>query len=279
VWENANRTAHEVAVRILRDESNIDSISTSGGDIVLNLNTAVRNLGEAVGIPQAALDRLPDDVGQIRILQSDELGAAQNAVKVLDFTSWFLFVLVVVLYAVAVYLAVGRRREVLRSVGVSLIVGGLTLLFLRRAGIRISVDRYVEDAGNRSLAQLVGSVLTELLRQLAWTGVVYGLLIVGFSVLIGPHRWAADFRRWIAGKADSTAAIIGISFGAVLVLLWWSPGRAFDRWITALVLVGLVIGAIVTLVVTGRQELEAAPSDDDASPSDADPVPVAESVS
>jgi hypothetical protein len=272
VWQDANRTAHEAAVRILRDETNAESISTSGGDIVLNLNTAVRNLGEAVGIPAAALDRLPDDVGQIKILRSDELGAAQNAVKILDFTSWFLFVLVVVLYAAAVYLAVGRRRQALRSVGVSLIVGGLTLLFLRRAGIRVSVDHYVQDAGNKSLAELVGSVLTELLRQLAWTGIVYGLLIIGFSVLIGPHRWAVDFRRWVAGKADSTAALLGISLGAVLLLLWWSPGNAFDRWVSAVVLVALVIGAIYTVVLTGRQELLAA----DAGSSLPRPEPAAE---
>ncbi len=258
VWQDANRTAHEAAVRILRDESNIDAISTSGGDIVLNLNTAVVNLGEAVGIPQSALDRLPADVGQITILQSSELAAAQNAVKVLDFASWFLFVVVVAMYVGAVYLAVGRRRQMLRSVGVALIVGGLALLLIRRVGIQTSVNTWVQDATNKPLAELVGSVLTELLQQMAWTGIVYGLLIIGFSVLIGPYRWAVAFRRWVAGVADSTAALVGISFGAVLLLLWWSPARAFDRWTTALVLIGLVIGAIYTLVFTGRQELQSA---------------------
>ena len=267
VWQDANRAAHEAAVRILRDESNIDSISTSDGAIVLNLNTAVVNLGEAVGIPQSALDRLPDDVGQITILQSDELAAAQNAVKVLDFTSWFLFVVVVAMYVGAVYLAVGRRRQMLRSVGIALVVGGAILLLIRRVGIQTSVNTFVQDATNKPLAELVGSVLTELLRQMAWTGIVYGLLIIGFSVLIGPYRWAVAFRRWAAGVADSTAALVGISLGAVLLLLWWSPARAFDRWVTALVLIGLVIGAIYTVVLTGRGELLAA----EAGPSESDP--------
>lgn len=254
VWQDANRVAHEVAVAILRDET-IDSVSAASGSIVLDLGTAVRNVGLAVGVPQAALDRLPDDVGQITILQSNELADAQNAVKVLDFTSWFLYVVVVGMYVGAVYLALGRRREMLRSVGISLIVGGSALLLIRQVGIRTSVDRIVEDAANKPLAELVGSVLTQLLRQMAWTGIVYGLLIVGFSVLIGPYGWAVAFRRRVAGVADSTAALVGISFGAVLLLLWWSPGRAFDRWVTAVVLVGLVIGAIVTLVLSGRQEM------------------------
>ena len=255
VWQEANRTAHEAAVRILRDEATLDSVSTSGGAIVLNLSTAVRNLGEQVGIPESALDRLPDDVGQIVILESDELAAAQNAVAVLDFTSWFLFVVVVAMYVAAVYLAVGRHRQMLQRVGISLVVGGAILLLIRRVGIRVSVNNFVEDATNKSIAELVGSVLTELLRQMAWTGIVYGVLIVGFSVLLGPYGWAVAFRRWSAGIADSTAALVGVSFGAVLLLLWWSPGRAFDRWVTAIVLVGLVIGAIYTLVLTGRQEL------------------------
>ncbi len=268
VWQEANRTAHEAAVRILRDESTLDSVSTSDGAIVLNLSTAVRNLGEAVGIPDSALDNLPDDVGQIVILQSDELAAAQNAVKVLDFTSWFLFVVVVAMYVGAVYLAAGRRRRMLQNVGISLVVGGAILLLIRQVGVRASVNTFVEDATNKPLAELVGSVLTELLRQMAWTGVVYGLLIIGFSMLIGPYRWAMTLRRWVAGVADSTAALVGISIGAVLLLLWWSPARAFDRWTTALVLIGLVIGGIYTLVLTGRQELLAA--DADAGPSESD---------
>jgi len=272
VWQEANRTAHEAAVRILRDESTLDSVSTSDGAIVLNLSTAVRNLGEAVGIPDSALDNLPADVGQITILQSDELGAAQNAVKVLDFTSWFLFVVVVAMYVVAVYLAAGRRRQMLQSVGISLVAGGAVLLVIRQVGIRTSVNTFVEDATNKPLAELIGSVLTELLRQMAWTGVVYGLLIIGFSLLIGPYRWATTFRRWVAGFADSTAALVGISLVSVLLLLWWSPGRAFDRWVTAVVLVGLVVGAVVSIVLTGRQELAA----DDAAQPELDPVPDAE---
>jgi hypothetical protein len=259
VWQTANRVAHEAAVRILRDDTR-DSVSTAGGAIVLDLGAAVRNLGEQIGIPEAALDRLPDDVGQITVIQSDELSDVQDAVKVLDFTSWFLYIVIVAMYAAAVYLAVGRRRQMLRSVGISLIIAGLSVLLIRAIGIRTSVEAFVEDATNKPLAELVASVMTVLLRQMAWTGVVYGLLIIAVAALLGPSRWAVATRRWIAGVTESTAAVVGVCFGAVLLLLWWSPGGAFDRWITALVLVGLVIGAIVAVILSGRQELAAAPA-------------------
>jgi hypothetical protein len=87
-------------------------------------------------------------------------------------------------------------------------------------------------------------------------------------------------RRWVANIADSTASIVGISLGAILLLLWWSPGRAFDRWVTALVLVGMVLGAIAALVITGRRELQAdqTSSDSDAT-SETDAHPVSDAVS
>ena len=280
VWETANRVAHETAVKILRDDTR-ESIATADGAIVLDLGTAVRNLGEQIGLPETALDRLPDDVGQITIIQSDELSTIQDAVKVLDFTSWFLYIVIVVMYGAAVYLAAGRRRLMLRSVGISLIIAGLSILLIRAVGIRTSVERFVEDTSNKALAELVASVMTVLLRQMAWTGVVYGLLIIAVATLLGPHRWAIAIRRWIAGFTESTAAVVGVCFGAVLLLLWWSPGGAFDRWITALVLVGLVIGAIIAVILTGRQDLAADPpvSDDGPTPPDTDATPVTEPVS
>ena len=279
VWQTANRVAHEAAVKILRDDTR-ESLSTADGAIVLDLGTAVRNLGEQIGIPEAALDRLPDDAGQITVIQSDELSDVQDVVKVLDFTSWFLYIVIVAMYAAAVYLAAGRRRQMLRSVGISLIIAGLSVLLIRAIGIRTSVEAFVEDATNKPLAELVASVMTVLLQQMAWTGVVYGLLIIAFATLLGPYRWAVTTRRWIAGLTESTAALVGVCFGAVLLLLWWSPGGAFDRWITALVLVGLVIGAIVALVLTGRQELAAdPPASDDPTPSETDATPVTEPAS
>ncbi len=122
--------------------------------------------------------------------------------------------------------------------------------------------------------------MTVLLRQMAWTGVVYGLLIIAVATLLGTSRWAVATRRWIAGVTESTAVVVGVCFGAVLLLLWWSPGGAFDRWITALVLVALVIGAIVAVILSGRQELAADPPPSaDPTPSDTDDAtPVTEPV-
>jgi hypothetical protein len=103
----------------------------------------------------------------------------------------------------------------------------------------------VDDTTRRPLASLVAGVATELLRQTAWTGIIYGVLIIGFAALLGDHRWAVAIRHRLA--RTSTGLVAGGAAAVLLVLLWWSPGRALDRWVTALTLVGLLVGAGVAL--------------------------------
>ncbi len=129
VWISVNRTTHETLVAILRDETR-PGISTADGTVSLELQELLRRVGSQFGLSAETLDQLPEDAGRITIFESDELRTAQRTVQVLDFVSWFLFLVVVALYAAAVYLAPGRRRLVLRNIGFSLI--GAAVVTLRR---------------------------------------------------------------------------------------------------------------------------------------------------
>jgi hypothetical protein len=252
LWERANRAAHETMVNILRDETRLEATSTADGTVTLDLGEVVTNVGARIGIPQTALDRLPDDVGTITIFESDELASVQKAVQLLDFLSWFLFLVVVALYALAIYLARDRRPRMLGTVGVGLLLGGVTVLLVRGIAIRAGVNAVVDDTTRRPLASLVAGVATELLRQTGWTGIVYGVLIIGFAALLGDHRWAVAVRRTLAHS--SVGVVAGGVAAVLLVLLWWSPGRALDRWVTALTLVALLVGAGVALTNRIRKE-------------------------
>jgi hypothetical protein len=259
IWAQANRVAHETLVGILRDKTRLESTSTADGAVTLDLSVLVTNVGETIGIPAAALDRLPDDVGRVTIFESDELADVQRGIQVLDFLSWFLFLVVVALYAAAVYLARTRRREMLRNVGLGLVIGGMSVLLLRGIAINRGVDAVVDDAANRPLASLVAGVATEMLRQIGWNGIVFGVLIVAFAALLGDHRWAVAIRRWLS--QTSTAGLAAGLVGVAVLLLWWSPGRAMDRWVTALTLVALLIGAGVALARRIGQEFPASTSE------------------
>jgi multisubunit Na+/H+ antiporter MnhC subunit len=246
-WSAINRTAHQTMVDILRDEVG-PVVSTADGSVTLDLVTLVRIVGEKLGLSGDLLDRLPDDAGQVTVFESDELESAQTAVKVLDFMSWFSFILVVVLYATAVYLAGDRRRTMFRNVGLSLIGTGVFVLFIRSVGIRIVLDAVVPDQGNRPLASVAAYVGTSLVRQMAWSAIIYGILIAVFASLLGHRRWATSSRRFLAPALNASGgAVAGGTILLIMVLLWWSPGRAFDQWFTGLTLIVLIVAAVVAL--------------------------------
>jgi hypothetical protein len=113
---------------------------------------------------------------------------------------------------------------------------------------------------------------------MAWTGITFGVLILAFAALLGRHRWAVAARRSLGGFSESTGAVVAVTVLLLLGLVWWSPGRSFDRWVTALVLVGLVIGAMAALVTQVRSEFPSRAEDhtpDADHPTDADPSAVA----
>ena len=251
IWVSANRLAHEALVAILRDET-LPAVSTADGTVTLDLREAITNVGNELGLPQSALDRIPEGAGQITIFQSDQLKDVQNYVRVLDFLSWFLFLLTVGLYALAVYLAGARRRRALSMVGWSLIAYGVTLYALTGLGVRTGVDYYFGDSTNTNLADAVATIATDLLRQFALAGIVYGVLIIGFAALLGPHRWAVAVRRYNPITTPATA--VGGAVVITLVLLWWSPGNALTRWYTAVVALALIAGAMAALVVQARKD-------------------------
>ncbi|HKJ54785.1 MAG TPA: hypothetical protein VJ978_02250, partial [Nitriliruptoraceae bacterium] len=196
-WAESNRRAHQALVAVLQGESTT-ALSTADGTITLELRNVVVAVGEDLGVSSDTLDRIPEDAGQIVLFQSDALAEAQQAVRVTEFLSWFLYVLVVGLFAAAIILARGRRREALRQVGIGLLVAGVTVLLGRAIGIRTTVDVLVTDAARANLAVVVGQISTQLLGQIGAALAVYGVLFIGFAALLGQHRLAVATRRTMA---------------------------------------------------------------------------------
>ena len=240
LWALANRTTHETMVQILRDETG-PGLSTAEGTVVLDLGEIVALVGERLGLSGSRLESLPPDAGTIVIFESNELDTAQRAVEFMDLLAWFLFIAVVALYAGVVYFDRGRRLEAVRNVGLSVLAVGVVVLLVRLIAVRMILDALIENPLQRSRVGVAAYVATDLLREIGWSEVFYGLLILLFAALLGEHPWATGTRRAIApafnqtpGRAAVAAAII------LLLLLLWSPGRAFERWPTALMLVVLL---------------------------------------
>ena len=255
VWSAVNRTAHRSLVSILRNDTG-EGVSTANGDVVLDLRQLLILTAESLGLSGDRIAQLPADAGQIVVFRSDELAAVQSAVRLLDFMSWFVFLVVVVVYAAAVYLAKERRIAVLRRVGFSLVVAGVVVLVARSVAVQSLTESLVKTPSNRPLATLTASVATGLIRQTAWSGIIYGVVIALFATLLGTgRRPAGAARRAVAPAFNGSAwAVAGGTALVVLILVWWSPGRSFDRLVSALVVIALVVGAAIAVRRRTMQE-------------------------
>src|SRR5215218_8935128 len=141
-WVTANRASHAQLMRVLDDKGT--NVSTANGDVVLDTRALLQQLAGDVGI-SVRVPALPPKTGQLVILQSDELATAQSATKGIRGLSIVLTILTFGLFALAVWLAKGWRRETLRTVGWCMVGVGMITLLLRRVFGNQIVEALVEN--------------------------------------------------------------------------------------------------------------------------------------
>src|SRR5215218_10829870 len=120
LWENANRRAHELLIAVVDGKRGV--LESTDGNVVLNLRPLLEQLVAETGLGGRVLERLPPDAGQIVVMKGNQLDVARRSVKVIRVVSYLLVFLVLGLFALAVYLARGRRRTVRLGAGASLLV-------------------------------------------------------------------------------------------------------------------------------------------------------------
>jgi hypothetical protein len=237
-WEQANRRAQARLLDIV--EGGGDIVSTTGGDVTLDLKALLGATQSNVGVGGRVEERLPESASQIVILRSDQLELAQDLVKVLKALPIVLIVLALGLYALAVYLTRGWRREALRACGVGLAFAGVAALVARTLAGNAVVDALATTESVEPAAQAAWSIGTSLLVQAATATLIYGVVIVVGAWLAGPTAWAVAARRNLAPYLREPRIAWG-AFGLVILgLVAWGPTPAFRRVVLALVVIALL---------------------------------------
>jgi hypothetical protein len=103
--------------------------------------------------------------------------------------------------------------------GLALIVAGLFVLVLRRVFGNVIVESITSGGPAAPAAEGVWRIATSLLREIAASGVVLGLLVGAGAWLAGAGRRATATRRFIAPVLRDSPAIAGSIAGIVLLLL------------------------------------------------------------
>src|SRR4051812_10026529 len=246
LWVDASSLAQQKLVNVLEDKTG-HGISTGDGVVTLDLSQLVAELGTDLGLSPSVMAKIPPNTGVITVMRSDQLATAQAAVQALRILSTVLFVLVFVMYALAIYLARGERRVTLRNVGWALIIVGLVALVARRITGRYAVDALASPAahGAAERAWLIGS---GILGEIGWAGIAYGVVIVAGAVLAGPTRHATAVRARLAPVLNERPGIAWATVtGVYLLLILWGPTHAL-RTVWGVVLLGALLAAGVAVL-------------------------------
>jgi hypothetical protein len=245
LWKNLNKRAHAGVVKVLEGEDlgKNENISTANGEVTLDLRPAITQLATRLGVEDKLKANADPNAGQLVIMKSDQLGAAQTAVKILKALSSLLLIVVFALYALAIYLARGRRRLLLGATGASLVFVGLVLASLRHFLGGVIVDSLVKTEANKHPVSVIWAIETSVLRDIAIILVVYGALVLLATVLAGPNRPAVAIRRWLAPSFRHHPIVVWLTALAVfLILLAWGPTSGDRR------LLGVAILAATTAI-------------------------------
>jgi uncharacterized membrane protein len=239
LWEGANRGAHELFVQTV--EGGGDRVSTEGGAVTIDLTAIVAELAGQIGLPAGVAESLPPEAARLEILDSDELSAVQDGVDLLETVAVVLVILTFGLYALAIYLARGRRRETLRAVGISFVLVGLIVLFVRSAAGDALVNSLTSNGADEPAVADTWDVATSLLATAGGAVIVYGLAFIFSAWLAGPSAIATGARGALAPYLRQPQIAYGGLAVLLILLFWWSPVPATQELLPALILIGLLV--------------------------------------
>jgi hypothetical protein len=232
LWAEANENAHRRLIALVE----------RGGDedVALDLGTIVAQLGEQVGIDSAG-SRIPPGTVEITVLKTDELETAQEAVNLLKGLAIVLTLLALALYGLAIYLANGWRRQVLRDVGLWFIVVGIGVLFLRGVAGDLLTESLASTASIEPAVSDTWEIGTSLLGAQGSAMIFYGFAIVIGAWLAGPGKLASGARRSLAPVLNRRAVAYAALAVVLLLLFWWAPTPGLQRLPTSILLIALMV--------------------------------------
>ncbi|MGJ5803798.1 hypothetical protein ACSCB1_32510 [Streptomyces europaeiscabiei] len=234
-WEGSNRRAHAAVVHMLTGEQE-GALRATGDTIQLDVGSVVDQVRQRLvdaGFDKAAA--IPDSDRTVTLFHTDELGKAQDAMRLLDILGTWLPVITVALAALAVWTAPGHRVMLLiTALGLTLMM--VVLLVALAVVRRVYLDAVPPGALPPDAASAIFDTFLRFLRDSTRTLLVVFLATALAAYLYGPGRVARRVRA--LARRGTTAA------GRALRSAGMSTGRtgrrlaAHPRWTS-----GIVLGA------------------------------------
>jgi hypothetical protein len=239
-WVEVATRTHEQLLALLEDEGRF--VRTGDGKIYLDLRPIIVTLGEQIAPIGDLEQQLPPSAGRIELIDADQLETAQTAVRVLRALAAWLWVPALLVAALAIWLASGRRRLEIRALGIGLLVVGVLLLFTRQTVGNYLVNELTSDA-TQPAGSNTWNILTQALADRAWVWITLGVIVLIGTWLVGPAQLAARARVALRPVATSLVWTYGLVAGFMVVLATFLP--AFQRSLLAgLVFLALLVAGV-----------------------------------
>ena len=231
LWVTALSAAQQQTVRILDDEARF--LETDEGVVAIDLRPLLVQLTDQLAIVPNLEERLPADAGVITIFEADELETAQQITRLLRLVADWIWVLALLSWVAAVYLARDRRKEI-RAIAWGFVVVGVLVLTTRRLAGRYLVDQLSETPSQEDSVQASWDIITRLLADAGWAAIVLGIIAILAVWIIGPSRWGTASRAWLAPHLRRPEIAYGVAAAAFLILFVWTPISYVQNWLVIL---------------------------------------------
>ncbi|MET7456472.1 hypothetical protein ABZT03_32245 [Streptomyces sp. NPDC005574] len=267
-WEDSNRRAHAAVVGMLTGEGQ-GALRAEGDSIQLDIGTVVDQVRQRLvdrGFDKAAA--IPDSERTVTLFRTEELGKAQDGMRLLDILGTWLPLVVLALGALTVWTAPGHRLMLMiTSLGVSVMM--VVLLVALAVVRRVYLDAVPVGALPPDTAAAIFDTFLRFLRDSTRTLLVVFLIVALTAYLYGPgrparwtramtHRGATAAGRTLSGAGLRTGSAgrwlgthhtwitgVAIGAGALTLLLWNHPTIGGVVLVVGLILIVLALVAVL----------------------------------
>jgi hypothetical protein len=239
-WVDAASATQQQLIKLLDNRG--QAIKTDHGNVVLNVRPLVVQLGDRIAIVKKVSSHLPGNGIQITIMKSDQLQTVQKLTKWLRAIGAVAWLFPLILFAVAIWLAKGRRRAILRNAAIGSIVAGLLVLAIRRVAGSYIVNHLVAADSLKPAVSHAWTILTNLLADGAWTLIFVAVVALVGVWLSGETESGRSVRRSLAGALARPEIAFGFVAAVMVILVWWGPTPQARRWY-------IVLAATVLLAI------------------------------
>jgi hypothetical protein len=251
LWRESVSESHDQLVALLRGRPL--AVDVPGAAVVLDLRPVILQLGERLSITTDLTELLPEDAGVVRIVDAHQLERARDLTSRFETVARWIWVVPFVLWAIALWLAVGRRRLELRAIALGLTIAGILVLVARSLAGTYVVDELASGT-THDAADDAWTTVTALLADGAWAVIAAGVLALVGLWLAGDTTSGAAARRLLAPVLARPDATYGTVAALFLLFVWWGPFAQARRPLY-LCVTAVLLGAGVEALrrITARQ--------------------------